>query len=171
MGLFKRWPIHAVEYEWDLIDAEHNAVITTTGSTAMRFHNLMFVVRKSATDPTIIDSFPVGNTVQLGELSVATVWEHIRRFMEDNGPHLPPGESLNLEKPPQTLWEGMVQVGPVGPAYARGWKASLVIMVVYHLLFPFFVPMFFFWGIFNWLSYKTATPVAWPREVLDAVRA
>lgn len=169
IGLFKRWSIHAAEYEWDLIDAEHNAVLMTTGASVMRFHSLMFIVRKSATDPTIIDSFPVGSAIQLGELSVATVWEHIRRFMENDGPHLPPGESLNVDKPPRTLWESLAQVGPVGPNYAATWKSWPLVMVFYHLLFPFFVPLFFFWGVFNWLSYKTATPVAWPKEVVNAV--
>ena len=170
LGLFKRWAIHASEYEWDLIDAEHNAVLTTTGSSVIRYHSLIFIVRKSATDPTIIDSFPVGNTIQLGELSVATVWEHIRRFMESGGPHLPPGESLNLDKPPRTLWESLAQVGPVGPDYAATWKSWPIVMVIYHLFFPITIPLFFFWGIFNWLSYKTATPIAWPKAVLDAVR-
>lgn len=168
-GLFKRWPIYAAEYDWDLIDAEHQAVLTTTGSSAMRYHSLVFIVRKSAENPTIIDSFQIGNTVQLGELSVPLVWEHIRCFMEQAGPHLPPGECLNVNKPPKTLWESWIEVGPVGPAYTRTWKSVPFFMVVYHLLFPLFVPLFFFWGIFNWLSYKTATPIAWPQEVLDAI--
>ena len=169
-GLLKRWPLHAVEYEWDLIDAEHNAVLTNTGSSVMRYHSLIFIVRKSATDPTIIDSFPVGHTVQLGELSVAPVWEHIRRFMEQDGPHLPPGESLNINSAPRTLWESWVEVAPVGPAYARTWKTLPLLMVFHHLTLPLCVPVFFFWGIFNWMSYRTATPIAWPQEVLDAVK-
>ena len=169
IGLFKRWPLRAAEYMWDLIDAEHNAVLTNTGSSIMRYHSLVFLVRKSATDPTIIDSFPVGHTVQLGELSVSPVWEHIRRFMEQGGPHLPLGELLNVDKRPHTLWESWVEVAPVGPAYARNWKNLPLIMLVYHLLFPLVVPVFFCWGVFNWLSYKTATPIGWPKEVRDAV--
>ena len=169
VGLFKRWPLQAVEYDWDLIDAEHNAALTNTGSSVIRYHSLIFLARKSANDPTIIDSFPVGNTVQLGELSVAPVWEHIRRFMEDNGPHLPPGELLNIDKPPRTLWQSYVQVAPLGPSYASTWKQLPLLMVFHHLLFPISIPIFFFWGIFNWLSYKTATPIKWPQEVLDAV--
>jgi hypothetical protein len=38
-GLFKCWPMRAAEYEWDLIDAEHNAILTTTGSTVTRYGN------------------------------------------------------------------------------------------------------------------------------------
>lgn len=170
IGLFKRWRIHAAEYEWDLIDAEHNAVLTTTGSTAMRYHSLVFIVRKSRVDSTIIDSFPVGNTVQLGEFSVATVWEHIRRFMEENGPHLPPGEPVNMDKAPQTLWESWVVVAPIGHKYVGAWKSMPWFMFLLHVSLPLSAPMFFFWGIFNWLSYKTSTRIRWPQEVLQAVR-
>jgi hypothetical protein len=169
-GLFKRWPLHAAEYDWNLIDAEHNAVLTTTGSTVMRYHALQFIVRKSESDSTIIDSIPIGNTVQFTEFTVAPLWEHIRRFMEENGPHLPPGEKINSNKAPSTLWESWIAVGPLGPSYAQTWKDTPGIMVFYHVLFPLFVPLFFFWGIFNWMSHWTAKPVAWPRVVIDRIK-
>jgi hypothetical protein len=168
-GLFMRWPIRAAEYGWDLIDAEHNAVLITTGSTAIRYHSLVFIVRKSATDPTVIDSFPVGSSVQLGEFSVDPVLEHIRRFMEEEGPHLPPGERVNARMRPETFWQSMVEVAPVGPAYTTGWKNMPAIMVLFHLLSPIFVPIFLLWGFFNWISYKTSVPVYWPSEVNAAV--
>ena len=170
-GLFKPWPIRAAEYEWDLVDVEHNAVLMTTGSTITRLHHLFFIVRRSATDPTIIDSFEVGNTIQLGETTVAPLWEHIRQFMEEQGPHIPAGESLITSKPPATLWESMGAVGPIGPDYFSLWKTQRGTMIFYHVLFPFFLPMFLLWGLFNWLSYKTATPIQWPQEVLDAVQS
>jgi hypothetical protein len=168
-GLFKRWPLRAAEYDWDLIDVEHNASLTTTGSTVMRYHALIFVVRKSAVDPTIIDSFTIGNRMELGELTVPAVWENIRRFMEENGPHLPPDESLAPSTPPQTIWQSLGAVGPFGSNYFRWWKQQLPFMVLIHVLFPFFVPFFLLFGFFNWLSYKTSTPIKWPQEVLDAV--
>jgi hypothetical protein len=37
-GLFKRWPLHITEYDWDLIDAEHQAKLVTNGSTVTRYH-------------------------------------------------------------------------------------------------------------------------------------
>ena len=170
-GLFRPWPMRAAEYEWDLVDVEHNAFLMTTGSTITRLHHLFFIVRRSATDPTIIDSFEVGNTIQLGETTVALLWEHIRQFMEEQGPHIPAGESLITSKPPATLWESMGAVGPIGPDYFSLWKTQRGTMIFYHVLFPFFLPMFLLWGLFNWLSYKTATPIQWPQEVLGAVQS
>jgi hypothetical protein len=168
-GLFQHWPIIAAEYDWDLIDAEHHAVLSATGSTIHRYHNLVFLVRCSATDPTIIDSFQLGNSLQVGAESAAPLWEHIRRFMEAQGSHLPAGELAITEKAPVTLWESMGAVGPLGPGYKRYWKNHPISMVFFHLLFPLFLPMFLLWGLFNWLSYKTAIPVQWPKEVLDAI--
>ena len=42
-------------------------------------------------------------------------------------------------------------------------------MMLFHVMFPLFLPMFLLWGLFNWLSYRTAIPVQWPKEVRDAV--
>lgn len=169
-GLFKPWPMRAAEYEWDLIDVEHNAVLVTTGSTVTRLHNLIFIVRRSMADATIIDSFEVGNTIQLGELTVAPLWEHIRRFMEEAGPHVPDLETVISSKPPSTLWESMGAVGPIGPEYLNNWKSQKGTMILYHMLFPLFFPMFLLWGFFNWLSYKTSIPVQWPSVVIEEVQ-
>lgn len=168
-GLFRHWPINAAEYDWDLIDPEHHAVVSATGSTIHRYHNLIFLVKRSATDPTIIDSFQIGNSLQVGAESAAPLWEHIRRFMELGGPHLPAGEFPIAAKAPTTLWESMGAVGPIGPRYMSYWRDNPVFMVFMHVLFPLFVPMLLFCGLFNWLSYKTAIPVQWPKEVLDAI--
>lgn len=169
LGLFKPWPLRATEYDWNLIDVEHQAVLTTTGSTVTRYHALVFLVKKSATDQIIIDSFTIGNTMELGELTVPAVWEHIRRFMEENGPHLPPGETLAPSQPPQDFALSLAAVGPFGASYRRWWQDNAGFMILIHVLFPIFVPFFLLWGFFNWLSYRTATRIEWPPEIVETV--
>lgn len=168
-GLFRRWPLLATEYEWDLIDAEHMAILTATGSTVARHHYLMFVVRRSTTDPTIIDSFTVGDAMVLGELTVAPLWEHIRRFMEEDGPHFPLGETVNVEPVPATLWQSMGAVGPFGSRYFWWWKEMPFTTAIMHVLSPIFLPLGIVWGICNRLSFMTMTEAGWPQEVIDAV--
>ena len=124
-GMFKSWPIRAYEYDWDLVDAEHQLTISTTGSTVTTWHALLFTVRNSASDNRIIGTFTVANPVLLGESTVGPFWEHIRRFMEEDGLHLPPGEARTFLEVPTSLWQSMGAVGPFGPNYFHWWKTTL----------------------------------------------
>ncbi|MBI3380449.1 MAG: hypothetical protein HY019_00455 [Aquabacterium sp.] len=168
-GQFKPWPMRACEYDWDLIDVEHVAQLGTNGSTVSRRHALMFIVRKNATDPTIIDSFNIGNGLVMNEITTPAVWEHIRRYMEENGPPVPGGEPLAQYEAPQTLWQCMGAVGVFGKGYLTWWKTNPTFTFFSHLAFPLFLPINLVVGFGNWLSRKTAYPVEWPQEVLDAI--
>lgn len=169
-GVLKPWPLLACEYDWDLIDAEHHGDLYTTGGTISRNHFLMFLVRKAPDDPNIIDSFQIASANVLSKELTDAVWEHIRRFMEENGPHLPaPDEPLASMEAPTNWWQSLGAVGPFGPNYFHFWRDSPGITLLHHLLFPLFGPMLFIWGTGNWLSYKTAIPVAWPQKVLAAI--
>ncbi|AKJ28562.1 hypothetical protein AAW51_1871 [Caldimonas brevitalea] len=168
-GIFKPWPFVATSYEWDLIDAEHHAIVGSTGSGVTRYHALVMVVRKSVDDANIISSFNVGQAVTMTERTVPMVWEHIRRYMEEDGPPLPEGETLGRTAPPQGWWQSMAAVGCFGPDYFKWWRNFPIYTLLFHVLFPVFVPLNLLWGTCNWLSFKTAVPVNWPREVLETV--
>ncbi|GJJ02302.1 hypothetical protein RugamoR64_28400 [Duganella rhizosphaerae] len=168
-GLFLPWPLRSAEYDWDLVDAEHQAAVTTTGSTVNRIHALIFLVRKSADDPTIVDSFTIGNSMQMGEVTVPAVWEHIRRFMEEDGPHLAPGEVLQSFDPPKGFLQCMVATGPYGKNFRTWWRDYPLLMVMGLVFFPIVFPLMTLVGIFSWLSYKTAIPIKWSPAVLAAL--
>lgn len=168
-GLFLFWPLKSAEYDWDLVDVEHQAVLTTTGSTITRIHALIFLVRQSSSDPTIVASFMVGNSMQMGEVTVPAVWEHIRRFMEEDGPHLEPGEVLQSFDPPNGFWQCMAATGPYGKNFLRWWKDYTLLMVMGVIFFPIVFPLMTLVGIFSWLSYKTAIPIKWSPEVRAAL--
>nr|WP_315210579.1 DUF6708 domain-containing protein [uncultured Albidiferax sp.] len=169
-GMFQSRPLKACEYEWDLIDAEHNAEIFTTGGSVMRNHYLMFAVRKSQDDPTIIDSFQIANASALSEELVPCMWEHIRRFMQERGPHLPSrNEPLASHEAPAGWWDSCGAVGVFGSKWRENWRTQPFLTLLFHVLFPIFLPMNLLWGTGNWLFYKTAVPVRWPNEVLEAL--
>lgn len=117
-----------------------------------------------------IDSFNIGNSVvMLLDSVVDGVWEHIRRFMKEQGPHLPLGAGL---APPNTmlgLWQRWRKLLPWSPAYRMWWREFPLLMVVGHVLLPFTVAYAVFLTFFSWLSDKTSKPVVWPAEVLEAV--
>ncbi len=135
-GLLKPWPVKAVAYDWDLLDAEHDAQVMGSAATVQRLHRLVFVARRSAQDPTIIDHFEIGNGMAQAENMVAPMWEHIRRFMEEKGPALPhPSEPLDsrLEDKP-TWWQACGQGGPFGSRYGWWWKNQPILTVFYHVI-------------------------------------
>jgi len=168
-GLFQPWPLVSDSYDWDLVDAEHRAVLITTGTTAYRQHSLVFTVRQSADDPTIVDEFQLGNALVLNDALTDGVWEHIRRFMEEGGPHLPPGQSMADRTPPITWWQSMGEVGVFGPKYFESWREHFGMTLISHIGIVVFLPMNLLWGTGNWLSYKTARPVNWSPEVISAI--
>lgn len=169
-GLFKPWPMHACEYDWDLIDAEHNARIVTSGSTLRRDSNLVFIVRKSADDPTIIDSFNIGSPLMMSlDETVAATYEHIRRFMEEDGPPIPEGEKLPERTPQQHAWKRVLDWSPLGAKYWQAWRQELPMMLLAHALFPLTIVLGGLWLFFNRLAVWTSRPIVWPAEVVAAV--
>lgn len=168
-GLFKPWPMRACEYEWDLIDVEHNASTATTGATIRRDHTLIFIVRRSADDPTVIDSFTIGNSLFVIDDAVDAAWEHIRRFMEESGPPLPNGERLPEAAPRKGLWARVRDVTPLGKPYWEWWRDEFPVMLLAHVLLPLSVVFIGLWVFFGWLAIKTAKPIRWPAEVIASV--
>jgi hypothetical protein len=166
---FKRWPYSVTTHDWDLIDAQHHAVLATTGATITRYHSLVMNVRASASDPTIIETFNVGQSMTMTERSLPMVWEHLRRYMQEQGPSLPEGETVGQQAPPQGWWRSLAAVGCFGPDYFKWWQQFPFYTGLFHLLFPLFLPMNIIWGTCNWLSYQTAVKVHWPQEIKDLV--
>ena len=169
-GLFKPWPMIALSYDWDLIDVEHHADLRVSTNIARRQHALVFLVRRSKDDATIIDNFDIGNRMALGEANVPCVWEHIRRFMEEGGPHLPWGDKLAPVREPKSLWEGIKQIAPLqGRSFGRWFRDEPIYASFITIFLPLFGTMFLFWGIGNYLAYKTSIPIRWPDEVSEAI--
>lgn len=172
LRLFKRWPVRVCAYDWDAIEVEHHYEGMVTGATYASNHRLMFLVRKSPKDSTVIECFQVGNPMDLNEDLTAGMWEHIRRFMEEDGPHLPsPHEPLANQEPPMSWWESLGGTSMIGPGYVRRWKEQWGHMLLMHLGAPLTIPIVLLWATGNWLSYKTEVKVDWPDEVKRAVGA
>ena len=167
----KRPVIQVRSADWNLIDAEHRAIVKVNTASASRDHDLAFVVRKSATDSTIVDEFGIAPSMLLGEATVPALWEHIRRYMEEDGPPLPPGvmEPSPMSPKPRNWWQSMGLVGPFGPNYVQWWNKQSGLTLTAHMLLPLSLPVYLAWGTLNWLTYATEQKVHWPQDVLDAL--
>ena len=171
LSALKRPVIEVRSAHWTLIDAEHRAIVKVNTAGASRSHDLAFVVRKSATDATVVDEFGIAPSMMLSESTVPALWEHIRRYMEEGGPPLPPGstEAGPSEPKPKNWWQSMGLVGPFGPKYFQWWRRFPWVTLIAHVLLPISVPTYLLWSLLNWLSYATEQKVIWPQKVLDTL--
>ena len=67
------------------------------------------------------EEFTVGNSMALGPTTVPMLWEHIRRFMEEDGEGAPADEPLLVFERPTSLWQSMGVVSPFGPKFFWWW--------------------------------------------------
>jgi hypothetical protein len=168
-GLFQRWPMVSAEHAWNTVTGEYRVTTTPTGRMTIVSHALHFVATARKDGLILVDDFQVANPMLLGESTVALFWEHIRRFMEEDGPHLPPGESAYMEPVPSSLWQSMGAVGPFGPNYFTWWRTDTAVTVIFHLIVWIVLPFSLVWAFFNWISYATAIDVQWPANIVDAL--
>ena len=65
--------------------------------------------------PPYVDGFGLGDAKVLSS-SAHPAWEHVRRYMNENGPALPPGEQLADTTVPVTWWDSLGQWASSAPA-------------------------------------------------------
>lgn len=166
-------PLQGVEYHWSCITAEHRVQLITRGNSVTRVHGLVLVARdhpkKGEPQGRLLDEFPVASSMVLGEATVPRLWEHLRRYMEDNGPALPEGEVLQIDERPTTLWQSIGVVSPFSGQFLRWWRDSRFMTILVFIGLPITLPVFTLCGMGNWLSHKTMRPTVWPQEVHERI--
>ncbi|WBS02823.1 hypothetical protein OU994_00525 [Pseudoduganella sp. SL102] len=168
-GVFRSWPLAIAEYDWDLVFAEHHVSVNANTSLVSRVHALIFQVRKNKNSTEIVDGFAIGSSLQMGELTVPAVWEHIRRFMEEGGDHLPAGEYVVKAQRPSSLWGSISAVGLYGENFKKWWETERSFTILALIASPIVYPVLTLLGIFIWLGYKTSTAVDWPDAIRERV--
>ena len=174
-GMFKPWPVRISRCDWDRIVPEHHVVTYTTGSTARQQHTLALMVPHASAQAAAESSTPfadgllLGEPMTLTEQTVPAVWEHVRRYMNEKGPALPPGEAVCDSARPLGWWQSFGAVSMFGPGYVKRWRETPYMMGFMHLIAPLMLPLGLAMATANWLSYLTAYDVPWPQDVLDQV--
>lgn len=163
LGVFRPWPTVVRTLDWKLVHAEYRRGAKVDGA---RDHALVFNAHTSSTDPGVACTFMVGNPAGMVEPMVLAGWEHIRRFMEEQGPHLPLGEKLLPYTIPATTRECLAMFGE---SLRATWTNDRWLVFLMLPAFPVVLPCLVLVGVFAWLSYMTSTPVPWPQALRDAL--
>jgi hypothetical protein len=144
-------------------------VTTANTATISRIHAIVFSVQANDTDPTIVDGFKIGSSLEMGDVTAAPMYEHIWKFMEEKGPHLPDGENTAKKINSPTLLECLANTRPYGQTLKHWWANARVLTIFAFLFAPITFPILTLLGIFSWSSYATSVPIRWSEQVVEAI--
>ena len=125
---------------------------TANTATISRTHALVFSVQATDTDPTVMDGFKISSSVEMGDVTVAPMYEHIRKFIEEKGPHLPDGENTAKKIKSPTLSECLANTVPYGQTLRHWWANARGLPIFAFFFAPITFPIFTLLGICSWAS-------------------
>lgn len=102
-------------------------------------------------------------------------WEHIRRFMTEDGPHLAGGDELYLDESTESPWAAMTWGQPLlGPGSRIYWTGELhngmwFFTIPVGAFFLIFLPFTIAAGLMRWLSHRAKRDPVWPGAILDSL--
>nr|WP_034336713.1 DUF6708 domain-containing protein [Herbaspirillum sp. B39] len=159
---------YAIEtYDWSCIRGQVTRSRVVTGNTAQELASLSCVVVRGPQDPTVVAQFEVGgSTNALAVQLLLDRWEHVRRFMEHEGPLFVQDDGPYVPPATQSLWGALCWGQPlIGP----GRHAPSVGMVLAQIFTAFFVWFTVPFGLVGWLCFHIKDKPKWPAEILASV--
>ena len=176
--LFSWWPLwggggkyQIFSYDWDCIRGQVTRFRTFTGTVAQEHAALQFIVLSGPRETQVVGQFGLGLTSNaLAIQPLLNTWEHIRRFMEHEGPLFVeddgPNEALFKLSLGACLCFGQPFIGPGSAPYWKNpdWGAVLWQIVILPLW-----PVTALYGLIRWASFHIKSKPAWPPEIRASV--
>jgi hypothetical protein len=170
-------PSRIETWDWACARAEVVEFNVVAGSgVPRREYALVCVITDQPGGTKVMARFGVGLTSSYdGGEAMVQRWEHIRRFMMEDGPHLAPGDSLFHDESTIKLWDaitwGQPLLGPGSKVYWTGevlhgwWFLTIPGGAVFLMLLPFTVIS----GLLRMLSHALKREPTWTAEILADV--
>ncbi|MCW0377480.1 hypothetical protein NB697_000326 [Xanthomonas sacchari] len=176
--LFGWWPLwggggqhEILSYDWACVRAQVVRFKTFTGTVAQDNAALQMIVLAAPGDTRVVGQFGLGLTSSaIAVQPLLDTWEHIRRFMEHEGPLFVEGDGPN-----QALFEmrlarciffGQPFIGPGSAEHRRHPDLGAILWQI--IAIPLF-PLTVLYGLIRWASFHIKSKPAWPSEVLASV--
>ena len=93
---FSKWPLVIHTFDWDCVHAEIGGGLIP-GAVPLLRYRLYLAFTQSPKSKRVVDRFTLGGMSNMPG-SLTNVWEHIRRYMEEDGPPLQAGEKLRADR-------------------------------------------------------------------------
>jgi hypothetical protein len=159
-------------YDWSCVRAQVTRFRVFTGSVAQDNARLGCIVAQAPGSTNVVAEFPIGvSTTALAIQVLLDHWEHIRRFMEHEGPLLQEGEGPYEEWGTHSLLgafffgQPLLDLGNSPRSAAKADPLTSIWQVAAVFLFPLLASF----GLLRWLSYHLRGQPQWPAEILASV--
>lgn len=153
-------------YDWSCTRVQVCRSRVVTKNHTQVLASLHCVVIKGPKDDTVIAQFPLGGTVSsLAVQLLLNQWEHIRRFMQHEGPLLNEGEQVYVPHG-SSLLRALCWCQPlIGPG-RYPFTFLMLLAQLFALCFLWFtIP----YGLLGWVCYHLKSKPKWPAEILSSV--
>ncbi len=171
------WPLwgggaHTIlTFDWACIRAEVVKARIFTGVVAREEAQLRIVATKEPGGADVAASIGIGlGTTAMVVQPALDTWEHIRRFMQHEGPLFVLGDGPNPRLGREPLWQAPLFMQTiVGPGAMETWKegstADWLVSLFLMLCLPVLAPV----GIARWICLRLKSEPKWPTEILASV--
>lgn len=158
-------------YDWPCIRAQVSRFQVFTGNIAQENAALSCIVLKAPDVPEVVAEFSLGITSNaLAVQLLLDHWEHIRRYMEHEGPMFVEGEGPYEQPTTQSLLGAIFFGQPfIGPGWREQYDNADWPTMIWQGISPFFFPVTMLLGVARWASYHIRSEPKWPAEILASV--
>ncbi|MCW0402982.1 hypothetical protein NB689_000118 [Xanthomonas sacchari] len=176
--LFGWWPLwggggqhEILSYDWACVRAQVVRFKTFTGTVAQDNAALQMIVLAASGDTRVVGQFGLGLTSSaIAVQPLLDTWEHIRRFMEHEGPLFVEGDGPNEALFEMRLARCIFFGQPfIGPGSAEHWKQPDLGAILWQILAIPLFPLTLLYGLIRWASFHIKSKPVWPPEVLACV--
>jgi len=158
---FSPWPVVIDTYDWDCIRGEIKGGVAYNGSMPVMRYWLYLSVSDKPRSKEVVDRFVVGMH-GTSVIELAWLWEHTRRYMEEDGPPVQPGEWLNPDKDSSPVLEAWALSFPFLSKHASLRRSAFMYFLAV-VAFPFMWLLSFC----TWLAEITCRNPQWPQHIID----
>lgn len=159
---FSKWPLVIHTFNWECVHAEIGGGLMP-GAVPLLRYRLYLAFTQSPKSKRVVDRFTLGGMTN-SPTGLTNVWEHIRRYMEEDGPPLQAGEKLRADRKfssRQTWGEIFPFLLPNGlKHFSEKPFYTLAMLVVF--------PMSFLLALSAWIAGITSRDPRWPEDILQA---
>lgn len=169
-------PSRIESWDWACVRAEIVEFDTLGGGSLPRTnYGLIGVITDVPGGHIVVSRFGVGICSAYEYESLIERWEHVRRFMDEKGPHLGTGEALFKDETTTSLWGAITWGQPLlGPGSKVFWTGKAVhgmwfLTIPGGAFFLILLPVTMVAGLMRWASHIAKRSPEWPLEILETL--